>query len=118
MWSALAGAHTVTRTPRATSPDVSDRTWAQLPALPPPSTWTVRSGDCPGGEWLLTWITWPGLLVRRRAVTKKLQKERAVGVYRSGSSSKDARARGSYGPSRGWGGGGWRAGEANSHSHE
>ena len=44
-----AGAHTVTRTPRATSPAASDLTCALLPALPPPSTWTVRSGR-PRGE--------------------------------------------------------------------
>ena len=61
----------MTRTPRATSPAASDRTCALLLALLPPSTCTVRSGDWPVGEWLLTWLTWPGLLVRRRTVAKK-----------------------------------------------
>src|SRR5690606_8062678 len=58
--SASKGAHTVTRTPRATSPAASDRTWVLLVALPPPSTCTVRSGDWPCGEWLLAAVTWPG----------------------------------------------------------
>ncbi|GAA2678466.1 hypothetical protein GCM10010095_76010 [Streptomyces anthocyanicus] len=90
MHSASEGAHTVTFTPRATSPAASERTCALLPALPPPSTCTVRSGDWPCGEWLLTGVTWPGLLVRRGTVTKdvgtvtkNVQKDGADGVRRA-----------------------------------
>ncbi|BET51018.1 hypothetical protein RGQ21_60000 [Kitasatospora aureofaciens] len=85
MRSASEGAHTVTFTPLATSPAASERTCALLPALPPPSTCTVRSGDWPCGEWLLTGVTWPGLLVRRGTVTKNVQKDGADGVRRADS---------------------------------
>ncbi|GGW58753.1 hypothetical protein GCM10010320_44790 [Streptomyces caelestis] len=58
----------MTLTPLATSPAVRERTCALLAALPPPSTCTVRNGDWPCGEWLLTGVTWPGSWFAGRAV--------------------------------------------------
>src|SRR5262249_49570430 len=57
---------------------------ALLPALPPPSTCTVRSDDWPCGALLLTGLTGPGLLIRRGLSRRNVQKVAGGGVRKDG----------------------------------